>query len=384
MQTTTPFLHAARGAALAAVALVIAACGGGGDSPPTAAPAAPIVAVSSAIKTLVFDWAAVPDATHYRLEEELQGGDYVQVGGDLPAGATRYEHTVPLWTRMLANYRLQACNAAGCTASATQTWSIAALNASIGYVKASNAQASDFFGINVALSGDGNTLAVAAIGEDGSVAGVNGDSSDNSLTDSGAVYVYARQGSQWALQAYVKASNPGAVDVFGSAVGLSADGNTLAVGASGEDGDAIGANGNPFNNAAPGSGAVYVFQRNNGTWAQTTYLKATNTAIGASFGSALAVSGDGNTLVVGAPAEDGNATGVNSVACLWTTAPTAAAPPTCTAAAPRAGSPRRTSSRTKRTWMTASARRWPSRTTATVWPWAPRKRTDRPPAWAAR
>ncbi len=302
-----------------ATALVLAACGGGGGDaaavPPvaTAPPPAPVVALATGIKTLKFDWAAVPEATHYRLEEELQGGDYVQVGADLPAGATHFEHTVALWTRVLANYRLQACNAAGCTPSATQTWSIAALNASIGYVKASNTQASDFFGMDVALSGDGNTLAVAAIAEDGSVAGVNGNSSDNSLTNSGAVYVYARQGGQWALQAYLKASNPGADDVFGSAIGLSADGNTLAVGSIGEDSNAIGTNGNQFNNAAPDSGAAYIFQRSDGTWVQSTYLKATNTAAGALFGSALVVSGDGNTLVVGARGESGNATGVNGV-----------------------------------------------------------------------
>ena len=319
MQSAATTYRSAWCAGAAAVALAIAACGGGGGggdavgSPPASAPAAPVVALSTGIKTLIFDWAAVPDATHYRLLEELQGGDYEQVGSDLPAGSTRYEHTVPLWTRVLANYRLQACNAAGCTASPKQTWSIGAMNTSIGYIKASNTQASDFFGIAVALSGDGKTLAVAASLEDGGDAGIDGSGADNSITNSGAVYVYVRQGKQWALQAFLKSSNPGASDFFGSALSLSADGNTLAVGASGEDSNAIGTNGNQASNAAINSGAVYVFQRSNGSWAQTTYLKATNTAAGASFGSVVAVSGDGNTLVVGAPGESGNATGANSV-----------------------------------------------------------------------
>lgn len=308
-------------AAAWAAALVLAGCGGGGGggdtapAPPvvTTPPPAPVVALGTGIKTLTFDWAAVPDATHYQLFEELQGGDYEQVGGDLPADATRYEHTVPLWTRVLANYQLRACNAAGCTASATQSWSIALMNASIGYLKASNSQASDFFGGDVALSADGTTLAVAAPFEDGGEAGIDGDGADNSLTQSGAVYVYTRQGGQWTLQAYLKASNPDANDFFGAGISLSADGNTLAVGAYGEDSDAIGSNGNQLSNAAPSAGAVYVFERGDAGWAQASYLKATNTASGASFGSAVALSGDGSTLLVGAPGDDGNATGVNSV-----------------------------------------------------------------------
>jgi trimeric autotransporter adhesin len=247
------------------------------------------------------------------------------VGDDLPADATRYEHTVPLWTRLLANYQLRACNAAGCTASATQSWSVALMNGSIGYVKASNSQANDIFGSAVALSADGTTLAVAARQEDGGVAGIDGNGADNSLSSSGAVYVYARQGGQWTLQAYLKASNPDAGDSFGSGISLSADGNTLAVGAPGEESDAIGVNGNQLSNAAPGAGAVYVFERGNAGWAQSSYLKATNTASSAYFGIAVALSGDGSTLLVGASGDDGNATGVNGVPADYTATDSGAA-----------------------------------------------------------
>lgn len=326
MHSMVRSLRAARAAGLVMAALVMGACGGGGgSSTPVAAPAAPVVALSSGIKTLIFDWALVAGATHYRLEEDHEGADYVQVGADLPAGTTRYEHTVALWTRVLARYRLLACNAAGCTPSATQTWSIAALNASIGYVKASNSQASDLFGYVVALSADGATLAVGAPQEDGGATGIDGNGADNSLTDSGAVYVYARQGDQWTLQAYLKASNPGADDRFGRAISLSSDGNTLAVGAAGEDSAAIGVNGDQLSNAASGAGAVYVFERGNAGWAQTSYVKATNTASGASFGSAVALSGDGSTLLVGATGDDGNATGVNGVPADYTATDSGAA-----------------------------------------------------------
>ncbi|EHL24868.1 Integrin alpha beta-propellor repeat-containing protein, partial [Acidovorax sp. NO-1] len=48
----------------------------------------------------------------------------------------------------------------------------------------------DLFGTSVALSGDGNTLAVGAQGEDSNATGINGDPADNSAASSGAVYVY--------------------------------------------------------------------------------------------------------------------------------------------------------------------------------------------------
>lgn len=317
MKQAIPLARAARlvTATTVLAASLLSACGGGGGggAAPGTAPPAPVISLSSGIKTLVFDWAAVPEATHYQLLEELQGGDYVQVGNDIPAATTHYEHTVPLWTRVLAHYVLQACNAAGCSKSAAQTWSLGAMNAAIGYVKASNTGASDVFGGAVALSADGSTLAVGAAFEDSAATGIDGNGADNSAGAAGAVYIYARQGNQWAFQAYVKASNVGDGDLFGTALSLSADGNTLAVGASGEDSSAFGSNGDQASNASANSGAVYVFQRSAGTWSQGTYLKASNTQPQAQFGSAVALSADGSTLVVGARTESGNATGVNGV-----------------------------------------------------------------------
>ncbi|EHL21079.1 alpha beta-propellor repeat-containing integrin, partial [Acidovorax sp. NO-1] len=72
------------------------------------------------------------------------------------------------------------------------------------YVKASNSGAGDAFGRSVALSGDGNTLAVAAEDEGSNATGINGDMSDNSASSAGAVYVFTRNGSTWSQQAYVK------------------------------------------------------------------------------------------------------------------------------------------------------------------------------------
>lgn len=179
------------------------------------------------------------------------------------------------------------------------------------YLKASNTDEQDLFGLAVALSDDGNTLAVGALGESSSATGVDGNQADNSSFNSGAVYVFARNGTTWSQQAYVKASNTGRADHFGEAVALSGDGNTLAVGAWRERSNATGVNGNQADNSAQDSGAVYVFTRSGPTWSQHAYLKASNTGVGDHFGAEVALSGDGNTLAVGALGERSNTTGVN-------------------------------------------------------------------------
>ena len=179
------------------------------------------------------------------------------------------------------------------------------------YLKASNSESGDFFGLSLALSADGNTLAVGATGEASSATGINGNQGSNSADNSGAVYVFTRSGTSWTQQAYVKASNTGASDRFGGALALSADGNTLAVGAAGEDSGATGINGNQGDNSTDGSGAVYVFTRSGTAWSQQAYVKASNTDATDYFGSSLAIASDGNTLAVGAAGEDSGATGIN-------------------------------------------------------------------------
>ena len=172
------------------------------------------------------------------------------------------------------------------------------------YVKASNAETSDNFGNSVALSGD--TLVIGAPQEDSNATGVGGNQADNSVSASGAVYVLTRVGGVWTQQAYIKASNPGSGDRFGSTIALSGD--TLVIGTPQEDSNATGVGGSQADNSASGSGAVYVLTRTGGVWTQQAYLKASNTGASDSFGSSLALSGD--TLVVGAFSEDSNATGI--------------------------------------------------------------------------
>lgn len=179
------------------------------------------------------------------------------------------------------------------------------------YIKASNTDAFDSFGHSIALSSDGSTLAVGAVGEDSSATGINGDQADNSANSAGAVYVFRRSGTTWTQQAYIKASNTDPNDSFGWAVALSSDGSTLAVGALGEDSSATGVGGNQADNTGgPQAGAAYVFVRSGVTWTQQAYIKASNTEARDSFGHALALSADGSTMAVGAWGEDSSATGI--------------------------------------------------------------------------
>lgn len=111
-------------------------------------------------------------------------------------------------------------------------------------------------------------------------------------------------------EAYIKASNTGASDQLSYGAALSADGTTLAVGAPGEASAATGVGGDQTSDAAPYSGAVYVFRRSGSVWAQEEYLKASNTGADDLFGESLALSSDGTILAVGAPSESSAATGV--------------------------------------------------------------------------
>jgi len=173
------------------------------------------------------------------------------------------------------------------------------------YLKASNTDAYDHFGITIALSGD--TLAGGAGDEDSVSMWGDEVQADNGTESSGAVYVFVRNGSKWSQQAFLKASNTGVNDFFGSSVSLSGD--TLAVGAYGEASSATGVNGDQADNTAVSSGAAYVFIRKGASWSQEAYLKASNADSGDYFGASVALSGD--TLVVGARNEASGAAGVD-------------------------------------------------------------------------
>jgi hypothetical protein len=209
------------------------------------------------------------------------------------------------------------------------------------YLKASNTGAYDEFAGSVAVSG--NTVVVTAIGEGAAYVfvrngtiwtqqaylkgpvptigiseplAISGDTIViNASGEAGAAHVFVRSGTNWDQQAYLKASNADWLDQFGKAVSISGD--TIVIGAWGESSNATGVNGDATDNSAPESGAAYVFVRDGTNWSQQAYLKASNTG-GSSeefrtqadhFGWSVGISDD--TVVVGAPQEASNATGIN-------------------------------------------------------------------------
>jgi hypothetical protein len=142
-----------------------------------------------------------------------------------------------------------------------------------------NGAAKDWFGYSMAISKDGNTLAIGAVYAD--VAG---------KVDQGNVLVFARSGSAWTLQETLIGKSGSAGDVFGMSVALSADGNTVAVGAAGAD---VG------NVSDQGSASVFV--RSGAKWSMQQVLTVTGGETKANYGSSLSLSSDGDTLAVGGP-----------------------------------------------------------------------------------
>lgn len=140
----------------------------------------------------------------------------------------------------------------------------------------------------LSLSGDGRTLAVA---------------------HSRSVYLYVNDGDGWTEQTYIRASDFDGLN----RVALSGDGAILAVGAPGDDSATTGVDGDDTDNTATDSGGVYLFTRNSDDrWVTRTYIKASNTDAEDFFGTSVALSPDGTTLVVGATGEDSAASGIGS------------------------------------------------------------------------
>jgi hypothetical protein len=164
----------------------------------------------------------------------------------------------------------------------------------------------DQFGTELGFRGD--TLAIGTPEEDSDATGIDGDATDDSAGNAGAVWVFERDGTSWIETAYVKASNTDAGDEFGGAV--AADGALVAVGAPGEDSGADGVDGDESSNASSRAGAAYAFERDDaGIWRQVAYLKASNSESGDAFGSRVSL--DRDRLLVAAPFEDSSATGVD-------------------------------------------------------------------------
>jgi hypothetical protein len=171
------------------------------------------------------------------------------------------------------------------TRSGTNSWAQQA------YLKASNADTGDQFGSAISISSDGNVVAVGAFHEDGGAGDDGSPANDhNGGDETGAAYVFARNGTAWIQQGYLKAVGGARLDWFGWNLALSAQGNLLAVSA-------------PFETRHDGikGGVVHVYSRTGGAWVLQSDVESAETFTGAAlFGTGMAFDGNGKTLVVSA------------------------------------------------------------------------------------
>ena len=158
---------------------------------------------------------------------------------------------------------------AGCVYVFTRsgsTWTEAAR------IQPSGLVAVDLFGNGVAISKDGNYIAIGAYGDDTETSGA------------GAVYIYTGSGSSWTEQAKLTASDAASSAKFGWDVDLNGDGTYLAVGAQGDSSN---------------RGKAYVFTRSASTWTEQDILTASDVAPSDYYGYSVAIDENGETLVVG-------------------------------------------------------------------------------------
>ena len=158
-------------------------------------------------------------------------------------------------------------------------------------IEASDKQTGDYFSYSVSISGDGNTAAIGAL-----------KSAGDGVNESGAAYIFTRAGSTWTEQAKIVASDPETADQFGSAISISSDGSTVAVGAPYED------------TGGEQTGSMYIFTRSGSTWTEQAKIQTSDDADDDRFGAfKIALSSDGNTAAAASYTEDTGAVNAGSM-----------------------------------------------------------------------
>lgn len=201
------------------------------------------------------------------------------------------------------------------------------------YLKASDARKEQGFGFSVSIDGDTITVGAAfepsiyvferaggtwvetekvPVGLATSV--VHAYSEGTLAVESGeSVDVFEKVDGEWTRVTTLTSANPTTRPYFGESIAIA--GGIIAVGAPGDDSASTGVDGDPNDDGATDSGAVYIFEKRVGEWTQAAYLKASNTGslgfelLGDAFGIDVAVVG--GRVVVGASGEASAATGVD-------------------------------------------------------------------------
>lgn len=155
---------------------------------------------------------------------------------------------------------------------AGSTWTLEAT------ITPSSAEAASFFGVGMSMTPDGSRLAVGGY-----------TYTAGATANAGAAWVFTRSGSVWTQEQKFWATDAAASSYFGGCISISADGTRVVVGAQ-----------QSTVNSLANAGAAYVFSRSGSVWTQEAKLTASNRQANDYFGSSVAISNSGNTIIVGA------------------------------------------------------------------------------------
>ncbi len=141
------------------------------------------------------------------------------------------------------------------------------------------------FGSNIASNHDHSILAISA--PSGNI---------GNYTGAGLVYIFTGN-NNWIQTAILSGSNANTGDNFGYALSMNDSGTVLAISSPNKNLDT-------GINTLTGAGAVYIFNKNDSNWTESTIITGSGSHAGQRFGHSLELSKDGNILVVGTPNKD--------------------------------------------------------------------------------
>ncbi|KAJ5074564.1 hypothetical protein M0811_01195 [Anaeramoeba ignava] len=137
-------------------------------------------------------------------------------------------------------------------------------------LNANDGEANDTFGSSIAISENGEILVIGSPNEN----------------QKGKAYIFEKTESSWNQVGELIASDGAELDQFGSSIGIGSNGTIIVIGAY---------------NSSEMTGNVYVFEKNGAVWDQVGQLNASDGESGDRFGKSVAISKDGQTIVVGSP-----------------------------------------------------------------------------------
>jgi hypothetical protein len=309
------------------------------------------------LKTIKLSWPEVAGATHYEVYENVQSADASAPEQEVLLGTVntaQFERFAAIFKSLGSRYSVRSCDGLRCSVGSVATavdQHLPQLSVDgVGYIKPAARPAHLGFGRSMALSADGNTMAVGSYGgrafsppsggsviifernpetnawsqspdvlflegvpnminfgssvalsADGNTLVVGADEHDSK----GAAFVYERNANSRNWVRYDLISDASEGEYYGRVVEISADGKTVAVTAAWDLGTSVGVGTEPsYDTTVSGggdAGAVYLFTRDAEGWTKQAYFKAHVVTTTADFGVSMSLSSDGNLLVVGAP-----------------------------------------------------------------------------------